>query len=104
MCLSSPTSLNQSTENRQTTLRVGPLILAEAPTNKWLPVRMVFDICGMGLWQIDTSICVPSAEDLQKIRERRESFALLGIGARAETRRVEAMPANLAALRGMRIT
>jgi hypothetical protein len=79
-------------------------VLAEGPTNKWLPVRMDFDVCGVGRWQIETSICVPAAEDLQKIRERQKTFASLGFGTRAEARRVEATPASLTALKGKRIT
>jgi hypothetical protein len=35
-------------------------VLAEAPTNNWLPVRVDFEVKGVGRWQHELSICVPS--------------------------------------------
>ena len=55
-------------------------ILAEAPENGWLPVRVDFDIKGVGRWQHELSICMPSAAKLKEIQSRQESFAALGIG------------------------
>jgi hypothetical protein len=34
-------------------------ILAEAPTNKWLPVRVDLDVKGIGRWQHELSVCIP---------------------------------------------
>lgn len=34
-------------------------ILADAPTNNWLPIRVDLDVKGVGRWQHDLSICVP---------------------------------------------
>jgi hypothetical protein len=54
--------------------------LADAPENQWLPVRVDFDVRGVGRWQHELSICVPSAESLSEIKERQKAFAALGIG------------------------
>jgi hypothetical protein len=56
--------------------------LADAPENQWLPVRVDFDVCGVGRWQHELSICIPSAESLTKIRERQRTFAAMGSGGR----------------------
>jgi hypothetical protein len=56
--------------------------LADAPENQWLPVRVDFDVRGVGRWQRELSICVPSAESLALIRERQRTFAALGFGGR----------------------
>jgi DNA-binding XRE family transcriptional regulator len=55
-------------------------ILAEAPENGWLPVRVDFDVCGVGRWQQELSICMPSVAKLKEIQSRKESFAALGLG------------------------
>jgi hypothetical protein len=52
--------------------------LADAPEKQWLPVRVDFKVRGLGRWQHELSICVPSAESLAKIQERRKTFAALG--------------------------
>lgn len=62
-------------------------ILAEAPENGWLPVRIDFDVCGIGRWRHELSICMPSAVTLEKIQSRRETFASLGIGGRVAAKR-----------------
>jgi hypothetical protein len=41
--------------------------LADAPENQWLPVRLDLDVRGVGRWQHDLSICIPSAESLAEI-------------------------------------
>jgi hypothetical protein len=55
-------------------------VLAEATDNERLPIRIDFDVNGVGRWQSDLTICLPSASTLKKIRGRRESFAALQIG------------------------
>jgi len=55
-------------------------VLGEATETGWLPVRVDFDICGLGRWQHDLSILIPSADALEKIRERQKAFTALGIG------------------------
>jgi hypothetical protein len=57
-------------------------IRAAAPKNDWLPVRVDFDVSGVGRWQCDLSICLPSAAALEKIRSRREILAALQTGGR----------------------
>jgi hypothetical protein len=57
-------------------------ILAEAPKNDWLPVRVDFDVCGVGRWQSDLSICMPSAATLEKIRSRQEIITAIQMGGR----------------------
>jgi hypothetical protein len=52
--------------------------LADAPEGQWLPIRVDFEVRGLGRWQHELSICVPSVESLAKIRERRRTFAALG--------------------------
>jgi len=37
----------------------GITILADAPTNNWLPIRVDLDVKGLGRWQHDLSVCVP---------------------------------------------
>jgi hypothetical protein len=56
--------------------------LADAPEKQWLPVRVDFDIRGVGRWQDELSICIPSAESLAMIKERQKTFAALGFGGR----------------------
>jgi len=34
-------------------------ILADAPTNNWLPIRVDLDVKGVGRWRRDLSVCVP---------------------------------------------
>jgi hypothetical protein len=34
-------------------------LLANAPTKNWLPIRVDFDVKGVGRWQHDLSICIP---------------------------------------------
>jgi len=34
-------------------------ILADAPINNWLPIRVDLDVKGLGRWQHDLSVCVP---------------------------------------------
>jgi hypothetical protein len=34
-------------------------ILADAPTNNWLPIRVDLDVKGIGQWQRELSVCVP---------------------------------------------
>ena len=34
-------------------------LLAEAPTNNWLPIHVELDVKGLGRWAHDLSICVP---------------------------------------------
>jgi phage baseplate assembly protein W len=51
--------------------------LADAPENQWLPVRIDLDIRGVGRWQRELSICIPSAESLYEIKERQKTHATL---------------------------
>jgi hypothetical protein len=37
----------------------GIKILANAPTNKWLPIRIDLDVKGIGRWEHGLSVCVP---------------------------------------------
>src|SRR5665213_968181 len=37
----------------------GIKILADAPTNNWLPILVDLDVKGLGRWQHDLSVCVP---------------------------------------------
>lgn len=37
----------------------GIQLLAEAPTNNWLPVRVDLEVKGVGRWQRELSVCVP---------------------------------------------
>jgi len=34
-------------------------ILANAPTNNWLPIRVDLDVKAVGRWQHDLSVCIP---------------------------------------------
>jgi hypothetical protein len=34
-------------------------LLADAPTNNWLPIRVDFEVKGVGRWQYDLSVCIP---------------------------------------------
>jgi hypothetical protein len=52
-------------------------ILGDNATNKWVPVRVDFDVRGAGRWQYDLSICVPSPAALANIRERQKGFIAL---------------------------
>jgi hypothetical protein len=51
--------------------------LADALEKQWRP-RVDFEVRGLGRWQHELSICVPSTESLAKIQERRKTFAALG--------------------------
>jgi hypothetical protein len=53
--------------------------LADAPVNECLPVRVDFDVLGVGRWQRELSICIPSAESLPNIRERQKAFAAIDL-------------------------
>ncbi len=55
-------------------------VLAERPDNNWLPVRVDFEVKGIGRWQHDLAICIPSGEDLRSIRDRQELFAAIENG------------------------
>jgi hypothetical protein len=55
-------------------------VLAEMPVNNWLPVRVDFEVKGIGRWQHDLAICMPSGEDLRTIRDRQELFAAIENG------------------------
>lgn len=35
-------------------------LLADAPTNDWLPIRIDLDVKGVGRWRHDLAVCVPS--------------------------------------------
>ncbi|MCP3463093.1 hypothetical protein [Bradyrhizobium sp. CCGUVB23] len=37
-------------------------LLADAPTNNWLPIRVDLEVKGLGRWQHQLSICVPKEE------------------------------------------
>lgn len=37
----------------------GVEVLADAPTNKWLPIRVDLSVKGVGRWQHDLSVCIP---------------------------------------------
>jgi hypothetical protein len=67
-------------------------VLAEATTNGWLQVRVDFDVCGVGRWQSNLSICVPSATTLEEIQNRRETFMALQIGGRVAANAQNATP------------
>jgi hypothetical protein len=51
--------------------------LADVPENQWLPVRVEFDVRGVGRWQHELKICIPSADMLATIQERQKDFAVL---------------------------
>jgi hypothetical protein len=51
-------------------------VLGEAE-NERLPIRVDFDVHGVGRWQNDLSICLPSAATLKKLQSRQELFAAL---------------------------
>jgi hypothetical protein len=34
-------------------------LLADAPTNGWLPIRVDLDVKGLGRWQHELSVCIP---------------------------------------------
>ena len=38
----------------------GVAILADAPTKNWLPIRVELSVKGLGRWQHDLSVCIPS--------------------------------------------
>ena len=57
-------------------------VLAEAPVNNWLRVRVDLDVKGVGRWQHDLTICMPPAEELRKIRDRQETFAAIERGTK----------------------
>ena len=52
-------------------------LLSDTPTNDWLPIRVDFDVKGIGRWQHDLAILMPSVETQAKIRERQENFERL---------------------------
>jgi hypothetical protein len=56
--------------------------LADAPEKQWLPIRVDFDVSGVGRWQHELSICIPSAESLATIKERQKIFSAMGFGKR----------------------
>jgi hypothetical protein len=37
-------------------------LLADTPTNNWLPIRLDLEVKGLGRWQHELSICVPKEE------------------------------------------
>ena len=43
----------------------GIQILANTPTNNWLPIRVNLSVKGLGRWQHDLSVCIPS-EPIQR--------------------------------------
>jgi hypothetical protein len=49
-------------------------VLGDNATNKWVPVRVDFDVRGIGRWQCNLSICVPSLAALPHVRERQKGF------------------------------
>ena len=57
-------------------------VLAEAPENNWIPVRVDFDVRGIGRWTHELSICMPSRATLKEIFDRQKTWAELGIGGR----------------------
>jgi hypothetical protein len=54
-------------------------LLAEEPIKGWMPVRVDLDVCGVGRWEHELSICLPSNADLEKIKERQKIFAAMGL-------------------------
>ncbi|WP_426413462.1 hypothetical protein [Bradyrhizobium ganzhouense] len=40
----------------------GIKLLADTPTNNWLPIRLDLEVKGLGRWQHELSICVPKEE------------------------------------------
>jgi hypothetical protein len=56
------------------------VLLADDAINGWMPVRVDFDVCGVGRWEHELSICLPSKADLEKIKERQNVFAAMGLG------------------------
>jgi hypothetical protein len=59
----------------------GVEVLADAPTKKWLPIRVDLSVKGLGRWQHDLSVCIPP-EPI-----RRPSFDELLAGPPQGTRR-----------------
>jgi hypothetical protein len=67
--------------------------LSATAENRWLPVRVAFDVNGAGRWEQEVSISMPDAATLEKIRERGKVNAAI-YGGRVVTRgMVEAVPA-----------
>jgi hypothetical protein len=56
----------------------GAEILADEPANRWLPIRVDLDVNGLGRWQADLSICIPTLAELEEARTRwRQHAAVL---------------------------
>jgi hypothetical protein len=49
--------------------------LSEAPEKGWLPVRVDFDVRGVGRWQYEHSICMPLSATLEEIRHRQAALS-----------------------------
>jgi hypothetical protein len=71
----------------------GIKILANAPTDNWLPIRVDLDVKGVGRWQHDLSVCVP----LEPIRRPSLDDLLAGPQYRASTCRFWPPAASLMA-------
>jgi hypothetical protein len=58
--------------------------VAEESKTGWIRVRVDFDVLGVGRWQYQLSICVPSTVELETIEGRLKMFASMGFGARPD--------------------
>jgi hypothetical protein len=57
-------------------------LLSETPTNNWLPLRVDFNVQGVGRWQRDLSIYMPTREQMDKQAALRAAMSpLLSIGS-----------------------
>ena len=69
-------------------------LLSDTAENGRLPVRLAFDVNGVGRWEQEVSISMPDAATLEKIRERGKVHAAIH-GGRVVTRgMVEAVTAT----------
>jgi hypothetical protein len=53
-------------------------VLADAPTNQRLPIRITLDVHGVGRWQHDIPIFIHADEQLKTIAERHPRWFLMG--------------------------
>lgn len=55
-------------------------ILADAPTENWLPVRVDFEVKGFGAWQREFSVYMPTVEQMIAIQIRKDAMSRLFAG------------------------
>jgi hypothetical protein len=65
-------------------------LLASAPENE-RPVRVYFDVTGVGRWVHEISISLPSSATLETIRNRQKAFSVLHSGGAVTGEALNAM-------------